>query len=60
MTIEINCDAVSAAAKKKALETLAQLDSATLNKLAELSKSPKALETFKNPPALLKKFLGIK
>ena len=60
MTIEINCDPVTAAAKKKALETLASLDSETLNKLAELSKNKKALDTFKNPPAILKTILGIK
>lgn len=45
--------------KLKALQDLATLDNDVLIKLAELSKSQKAIDTLKNPPTILKTFLGI-
>lgn len=59
MTIQITVagSPIEATAKKQALEQLGQLDSDTLTKLAELSKNPKAVAAFKNPPAILKTFL---
>lgn len=45
--------------KLQALQQLATLDNDVLLKLAELSKNQKALDVFKNPPTILKTFLGI-
>ncbi len=45
--------------KLQALQQLATLENDVLLKLAELSKNQKALDVFKNPPMILKTFLGI-
>lgn len=59
ITIDINDNNIVAEAKKKAFETLKVLDVDSLNKLAELSKNPKALKYLKNPPLAVKVALGI-
>lgn len=58
--IQINEPDFKVQPKTNALQTLADLDLDVLEKLANLSKNPKALEIFRNPPPLLKTFLGIK
>ena len=48
-----------AKAKLEALKQLATMDVDVLTKLCELSKNTKAIEVFKNPPLIMKTFLGI-
>ncbi len=61
ITIELNDNSIVANEKKKHLQVLGnKLDIDVLNKLAELSENKKAIDTLKNPPALLKTVLGIK
>lgn len=57
--IEIPGTGFDVKAKAAALEILANLDSDTLTTLAKLSKNEKAVQAFKNPPLVLKTFLGI-
>ena len=61
ITIELNDNSIVANEKKKHLQVLANsLDIDTLKILADLSGNKKAVDTLKNPPALLKTVLGIK
>lgn len=60
ITIQIDEPEFKVQAKTKALQTIANLDLDVLEKLANLSQNPKALETFRNPPQILKTFLGIR
>jgi hypothetical protein len=46
--------------KKEALQQLATLSVADVEKLSVLSKNEKALKAFRDPPILVKNFLGIK
>lgn len=48
-----------AKAKLQALKQLATMDVDVLEKLAELSKNPKAIAVFRNPPLIAKSFLGL-
>lgn len=57
--IEIDGNDFVVKAKEKALNELKKLDVDVLEKLSELSKSEKAINTLRNPPALLKTVLGI-
>jgi hypothetical protein len=58
--VEIKGNPFEVDAKEKAIRQLLTMDSDVLEKLANLSKNEKAIETFRNPPAYLKPFLGIK
>lgn len=60
ITIEVTGNEFQKKAKQKALQELSNLDVDVLEKVAELSKSPKAVQTLRNPPPLLKMALGIK